>query len=129
MENYSQLYKEMKSVHHECCIMINVVGWIDILHLRFLYNECRFQETLRFASMSDVDFCLINPISLVPYIDGQALMMGLRYCSREFTITQIQTMYFEPVRVDDWRGSSQVSVRGCPHLKTNEEVKSTVIEK
>ena len=126
VENDLQLYKKLEKLEHEHCITLNKVGWIDAIHLRLVYNKCHFQEALRIASMAD--FCVINPISVVPYNGGQALKMGLRCCLRNWTVTNMQSIYFEPVSM---HGADLLErpPRWCLYGKCNEEAKSAVIEK
>jgi hypothetical protein len=69
------------------------MGWISLAEYQFIYSTVRFQEILRRLKSSPPDTFMCQA-SLVPFLGGQFLVIGVTYLSPDWKKVSINALYF-----------------------------------
>lgn len=69
------------------------IGWITLAEFQLVYNTVRFQEALRRIKANPPD-TFLSQASLVPFLGGQFLVIGINYISSDWKKVTLNSLYF-----------------------------------
>jgi hypothetical protein len=69
------------------------IGWLSLAEFQLVYSTVRFQEALRRIKKNPPD-TFLSQASLVPFLGGQFLMIGINYISADWKKVTLNSLYF-----------------------------------
>ena len=69
------------------------INWLSLVEFQLVYSTVRFHEVLRRLAACRPD-TLMSQASLVPFLGGQFLMIGINYSSAEWKKGTLSSLYF-----------------------------------
>lgn len=85
------------------------IQWLSLVEFQLVYSTVRFQEVLRRLDSCRPD-TLMSQASLVPFLGGQFLMIGINYSSAEWKKGTLSSLYFV---CTDEGGADALDKRPC----------------